>query len=55
MIKGVKIKGSKWLKNKLEAIGSRSINNAIDATNYVMFERITFTHIMMKLMRKKSS
>ena len=26
-----------WLKNRLEAIGQRSINNIVDATNYVMF------------------
>lgn len=39
MIKGVEIKESpKWLKNKLEAIGSRPINNVVDVTNYVMFE-----------------
>ena len=39
MIKNVKIKESpKWLKNKLEAIGSRPINNVVDVTNYIMFE-----------------
>ena len=27
-----------WLKEKLEALGQRSINNIVDATNYVMFE-----------------
>lgn len=27
-----------WLKERLEAIGQRSINNIVDATNYVMFE-----------------
>ena len=26
-----------WLKQKLEALGQRSINNIVDATNYVMF------------------
>ena len=26
-----------WLKSRLEAIGQRSINNIVDATNYVMF------------------
>lgn len=26
-----------WLKDRLEAIGQRSINNIVDATNYVMF------------------
>lgn len=28
----------KWLREKLEAIGQQSINNIVDATNYVMFE-----------------
>lgn len=27
-----------WLKNRLEAIGSRSINVIVDATNYAMFD-----------------
>ncbi len=27
-----------WLRARLEAIGQRSINNIVDATNYVMFE-----------------
>lgn len=27
-----------WLRHRLEAIGQRSINNVVDATNYVMFE-----------------
>ncbi|HEV8195867.1 MAG TPA: phenylalanine--tRNA ligase beta subunit-related protein, partial [Gemmatimonadales bacterium] len=27
-----------WLRGRLEAIGQRSINNVVDATNYVMFE-----------------
>lgn len=37
-IKGVKVGPSpEWLKNFLEAIGQRSINNVVDATNYVMF------------------
>ena len=29
---------SNWLKKRLEAIGQRSINNIVDATNYVMFD-----------------
>jgi phenylalanyl-tRNA synthetase beta chain len=37
-IKGVKVGPSpKWLKERLEAIGQRSINNVVDATNFVMF------------------
>ena len=38
-IDGVKIGPSPvWLTKKLEAVGSRSINNVVDATNYVMLE-----------------
>lgn len=37
-IKGVKVGPSpQWLKDRLEAIGQRSINNVVDATNFVMF------------------
>lgn len=37
-IKGVKVGPSPdWLKKSLEVIGQRSINNIVDATNYVMF------------------
>ena len=37
-IKDVKVGPSPdWLKKSLEAIGQRSINNVVDATNYVMF------------------
>lgn len=37
-IKGVKVAPSPaWLKERLEAIGQRSINNIVDATNFVMF------------------
>ncbi|HEC94047.1 MAG TPA: phenylalanine--tRNA ligase subunit beta [Candidatus Kaiserbacteria bacterium] len=36
-VKGVKIGPSPlWLKEALEAVGQRSINNVVDATNYVM-------------------
>jgi phenylalanyl-tRNA synthetase beta chain len=38
LIRGVKVGPSPiWLKTWLEAIGQRSINNIVDATNYVMF------------------
>lgn len=37
-IRGVTVKDSPdWLKRALESIGQRSINNIVDATNYVMF------------------
>ena len=37
-IAGVKVGPSpKWLMDRLEAIGQRSINNIVDATNFVMF------------------
>lgn len=37
-IRGVKVGPSpEWLKNSLESIGQRSINNVVDATNLVMF------------------
>jgi len=38
LVEGVKIGPSpEWLKSALETIGQRSINNVVDATNYVMF------------------
>ena len=38
-IKGVKVGPSpEWLKARLEAVGQRSINNVVDATNFVMLE-----------------
>lgn len=38
VIENIKVKESPlWLKNRLETIGQRSINNVVDATNYVMF------------------
>ncbi len=38
-IKGVTVKESpEWLKNALNAIGLRSINNIVDVTNFVLFE-----------------
>ncbi|MEK7511363.1 MAG: phenylalanine--tRNA ligase subunit beta [Patescibacteria group bacterium] len=37
LIEGVKVGPSPdWLKGALEAVGQRSINNVVDATNYVM-------------------
>jgi phenylalanyl-tRNA synthetase beta chain len=39
VLRGVKIGPSPdWLRRRLEAIGQTSINNVVDATNYVMFE-----------------
>jgi phenylalanyl-tRNA synthetase beta chain len=39
VIRGVKIGPSPdWLKNTLESVGIRSINNVVDVTNYVMME-----------------
>src|SRR3989344_258470 len=39
VIKGVKVGPSPaWLKDALEAVGQRSINNIVDATNYVMLD-----------------
>jgi phenylalanyl-tRNA synthetase beta chain len=37
-IRGVKVAPSpEWLRQALESVGQRSINNVVDATNYVMF------------------
>ncbi len=39
VIRGVRVQPSPdWLRLRLEAIGQNSINNVVDATNYVMFE-----------------
>ena len=44
-VRGVKIEPSPaWLKARLEAVGQRSINNIVDATNYVMFDIGMPTH-----------
>ncbi|MFH1112276.1 MAG: phenylalanine--tRNA ligase subunit beta, partial [Patescibacteria group bacterium] len=39
VLAGIKINSSPtWLKNRVEALGMRSINNVVDAANYVMLE-----------------
>ena len=39
IIKNVTVKESpKWLKERVESIGIRSINNIVDASNFVMME-----------------
>ncbi len=38
-LRGVKVGPSpRWLEQRVTAVGMRSINNVVDATNYVMFE-----------------
>ena len=38
-LRGVKVGPSpEWLRQRLERIGQKSINNVVDATNYVMFD-----------------
>ena len=39
LIKGVTVKESPdWLKDKIEAVGLRPINNVVDITNYILYE-----------------
>ena len=39
VVRGVKVQPSPaWLTARLQAIGQRSINNIVDATNYILFE-----------------
>ena len=46
LVKGVKVGPSpEWLKEALESVGQRSINNVVDATNYVMLD-IASSHSM---------
>lgn len=45
VVRGVKVEPSpKWLVDRLESIGQRSVNNVADITNYVMFEMNQPTH-----------
>jgi phenylalanyl-tRNA synthetase beta chain len=45
VIRGVSVGESpRWLKDRLAAVGSRSINNVVDATNYVLHELGQPTH-----------
>ncbi|MFZ2038337.1 MAG: phenylalanine--tRNA ligase beta subunit-related protein [Minisyncoccia bacterium] len=46
IIEGVKVEPSpEWLKESLETIGQRSINNIVDATNFVLNEIGQPTHV----------
>src|SRR6266550_5906777 len=39
VMRGVKVQPSPaWLAARLQAVGQRSINNIVDATNYILFE-----------------
>lgn len=45
VIRGVTVgRSPEWLRRRLEAVGARSINNVVDATNYVMLEHAQPTH-----------
>ena len=45
LVRGVKVGPSpEWLKRALETLGQRSVNNVVDATNYVMFDLGTPAH-----------
>ncbi|WP_067139363.1 phenylalanine--tRNA ligase subunit beta [Oceanivirga salmonicida] len=46
IIEGVKVTDSpKWLKDKLEVLGMKSVNNIVDASNFVMLELNQPNHI----------
>lgn len=46
IVRNVKVTESpKWIKEHLEAMGQRSINNLVDATNIVMFDRGNPIHV----------
>jgi phenylalanyl-tRNA synthetase beta chain len=46
VIKGVKVGPSPaWLREKLEAVGQRSINNVVDVTNFINFESGNPCHV----------
>ena len=46
VIRGIRVGPSPdWLVRRLEAVGSRSINNIVDATNYVLHELGQPTHV----------
>lgn len=46
LIKGVKVGPSpSWLKERLESIGQRSINNVVDVTNFVLHELGQPSHV----------
>jgi phenylalanyl-tRNA synthetase beta chain len=39
VVRGVKVAASPdWLRRRLESVGQRSVNNVVDATNYIMLE-----------------
>lgn len=45
VVRGVKVGESpEWLKNRLHAVGQRSVNNVVDITNYLLFEMGHPTH-----------
>jgi phenylalanyl-tRNA synthetase beta chain len=45
VVRGIKVGPSpKWLVDRLEAIGQRTVNNVADVSNYVMFEMGQPTH-----------